>query len=195
MRIDWISAPILPATAIDHDLEVEVWCVLRRVARRPDKSEYVSLTDFHPLDESFLVAIEVGVIVDETFVGIELINRYATGVVLPEPENGAGSGRDDGSPSGRHDVPRVMRAATTGRCIRGADAGTVDAFDRDNEPPGSQRSLGGKRLVDVPTADAPVGGELRLLFSGNVCVTVRHVDGRSRVAVEEGGTGVGGDRL
>jgi hypothetical protein len=59
---------------------------------------------------------------------------------------------------------------------------------------GAVHGLVGKRLVDVTTADVPAGGELRLLFSGDVCVSVRHVDGRSRVAVEEGGTGVGGDR-
>ena len=60
---------------------------------------------------------------------------------------------------------------------------------------GAVHGLVGQRLVKVTTADVPAGGELRLLFSGDVCVSVRHVDGRSRVAVEEGGTSVGGDRL
>ena len=59
---------------------------------------------------------------------------------------------------------------------------------------GAVHGLVGRRLVDVTTADVPAGGELRLLFSGDVCVSVRHVDGRSRVAVEEGGTTDGGDR-
>ena len=60
---------------------------------------------------------------------------------------------------------------------------------------GAIHGLVGRRLVDVTTADVPAGGELRLLFSGDVCVSLHHVDGRSRVAVEERGTGVGGDRL
>ena len=59
---------------------------------------------------------------------------------------------------------------------------------------GAVHGLVGRRLVDVTTADVPAGGELRLLFSGEVCVSLRHVDGRSRVAVEEGGTSVSGDR-
>ena len=79
---------------------------------------------------------------------------------------------------------------------------TVDALDSPDQDRhhytmtdlGAVHGLVGKRLVDVTTADVPAGGELRLLFSGDVCVSVRHVDGRSRVAVEEGGTGVGGDR-
>ena len=80
---------------------------------------------------------------------------------------------------------------------------TVDALDSPDQDRhhytltdlGAVHGLVGKRLVDVTTADVPAGGELRLLFSGDVCVSVRHVDGRSRVAVEEGGTSVGGDRF
>jgi hypothetical protein len=59
---------------------------------------------------------------------------------------------------------------------------------------GAVHGLAGRRLVAVTTADVPAGGELRLLFSGDVCVSVRHVAGRSRVVVEEGGTSVAGDR-
>jgi hypothetical protein len=48
---------------------------------------------------------------------------------------------------------------------------------------GAIHRLVGRRLVDVTTADVPSGGELRLLFSGDACVSFRHVDGRSRVVV------------
>ena len=80
---------------------------------------------------------------------------------------------------------------------------TVDALDSPDQDRhhytltdlGAIHRLVGRRLVDVTTADVPSGGELRLLFSGDACVSLHHVDGRSRVVVEEGGTGVGGDRL
>ncbi len=77
---------------------------------------------------------------------------------------------------------------------------TLDSPDQDRHhytltDLGAATASTGSRLIDVITADLPSGGELRLLFSGDVCVSVRHVDGRSQVVVEEGGTGVGGDRL
>jgi hypothetical protein len=56
---------------------------------------------------------------------------------------------------------------------------------------GAVHGLDGRRIIDVITADLPAGGELRLLFSGDACVSFRHVDGRSRVIVEPaGGEGV-----
>ena len=80
---------------------------------------------------------------------------------------------------------------------------TVDALDSPDQDRhhytltdlGAVHGLVGKRLVDVTTADVPSGGELRLQFEGDVCVSVRHVDGRSQVVFEEGGTGAGGDRF
>ena len=60
---------------------------------------------------------------------------------------------------------------------------------------GAVHGLDGRRIIDVIAADLPAGGELRLLFSGDACVSFRHVDGRSRVVVEEGDTGVGGNRV
>lgn len=72
---------------------------------------------------------------------------------------------------------------------------TVDALDSPDQDRhhytltdlGAVHGLVGQRLVEVTTADEPSGGELRLLFAGAVCVSVRHVDGRSRVVVEKGG--------
>ena len=69
---------------------------------------------------------------------------------------------------------------------------TVDALDSPDQDRhhytltdlGAIHRLVGRRLVDVTTADVPSGGELRLLFSGSACVSLRHVDGRSRVVVE-----------
>ena len=69
---------------------------------------------------------------------------------------------------------------------------TVDALDSPDQDRhhytltdlGAIHRLVGRRLVDVTTADVPSGGELRLLFSGDACVSLRHVDGRSRVVVE-----------
>ena len=56
---------------------------------------------------------------------------------------------------------------------------------------GAVHGLEGRRIIDVITADLPAGGELRLLFSGDARVSFRHVDGRSRVIVEQvGGEGV-----
>jgi hypothetical protein len=49
---------------------------------------------------------------------------------------------------------------------------------------GAAHGLVGKRLVGLTTADVPSGGELRLLFAGDMRVAFRHVDGRSRVVVE-----------
>jgi hypothetical protein len=80
---------------------------------------------------------------------------------------------------------------------------TVDALDSPDQDRhhytltdlGAVHDLVGQRLVDVGIADVPSGGELRLRFSGDVCVSLRHVDGRSRVVVEEGDTGVGGNRV
>jgi len=71
---------------------------------------------------------------------------------------------------------------------------TVDALDSPDQDRhhytltdlGAVLGLVGQRLVDVGTADVPSGGELRLLFSGGACVSLRHVDGRSRVVVEGG---------
>ena len=68
---------------------------------------------------------------------------------------------------------------------------TVDALDSPDQDRhhytltdlGAIHRLVGKRLVDVRTADVPSGGELRLLFAGDVCVSFRHVAGRSRVVV------------
>jgi tetratricopeptide (TPR) repeat protein len=51
---------------------------------------------------------------------------------------------------------------------------------------GAGHGLVGKRLIGITTADVPAGGELRLLFSGDLRVSLRHVDGRSRVVVEGG---------
>jgi hypothetical protein len=78
---------------------------------------------------------------------------------------------------------------------------TVDALDSPDQDRhhytltdlGAAHGLVGTRLLDVTVADVPSGGELRLLFAGDVCVSVRHVDGRSRVVIEEGdgGEGVG----
>ena len=72
---------------------------------------------------------------------------------------------------------------------------TVDALDSPDQDRhyytltdlGAVHGFVGKRLFEVTTADVPSGGELRLLFAGEVCVSVRHVDGRSRVVVEKGG--------
>lgn len=71
---------------------------------------------------------------------------------------------------------------------------TVDALDSPDQDRhhytltdlGAIHGLVGRRLVDVTTAAVPSGGELRLLFSGDACVSLRHVDGRSRVVVEGG---------
>jgi hypothetical protein len=49
---------------------------------------------------------------------------------------------------------------------------------------GAAHGLVGKPLTALTTADLPSGGELRLHFAGDVRVSFRHVDGRSRVAVE-----------
>jgi len=49
---------------------------------------------------------------------------------------------------------------------------------------GAAHDLIGRRLVDVSTAELAGGGELRLRFEGDLRVSVRHVDGRSRVSVE-----------
>ena len=51
---------------------------------------------------------------------------------------------------------------------------------------GALHALVGRRLVGLTTADVPAGGELRLRFDGEACVTFRHTDGRSRVVVETG---------
>jgi DNA-binding SARP family transcriptional activator len=48
---------------------------------------------------------------------------------------------------------------------------------------GAAHGLIGRRLADVTTVDLASGGELRLLFAGGACVTFRHVEGRSSVAV------------
>jgi hypothetical protein len=80
---------------------------------------------------------------------------------------------------------------------------TVDALDSPDQDRhhytltdlGAVHGLVGQRLVDVGIADVPSGGELRLRFSGDVSVSLRHVDGRSRVVVEEGDTRVGGNRV
>ena len=72
---------------------------------------------------------------------------------------------------------------------------TVDALDSPDQDRhhytltdlAAAHGLAGRRLIEVITADLPAGGELRLLFSGDACVSFRHVDGRSRVVVEEGG--------
>jgi len=69
---------------------------------------------------------------------------------------------------------------------------TLDSPDQDRHhytltDLGAAHALDGRRLIDVITADLPAGGEIRLLFSGDACVSFRHVDGRSRVVVEGGG--------
>ena len=69
---------------------------------------------------------------------------------------------------------------------------TVDALDSPDQDRhhytltdlGAIHGLVGRRLIDVSTAAVPSGGELRLLFSRDACVSLRHVDGRSRVVVE-----------
>jgi hypothetical protein len=48
----------------------------------------------------------------------------------------------------------------------------------------SAHGLAGTRLLGVEVADLPGGGELRLRFAADVTVSVRHVDGRSRVVVD-----------
>jgi len=49
---------------------------------------------------------------------------------------------------------------------------------------GAAHGLVGRRLLSLAIADVPGGGELRLSFEGERCVSLRHVDGRSRVVVE-----------
>ena len=49
---------------------------------------------------------------------------------------------------------------------------------------GAAHGLVGQRLLSLVTADVPGGGELRLHFEGERRVSLRHVEGRSRVVVE-----------
>ena len=49
---------------------------------------------------------------------------------------------------------------------------------------GAAHALVGRRLVGLTTADVAAGIELRLLFADDTCVSLRHVDGVSRVVVE-----------
>jgi tetratricopeptide (TPR) repeat protein len=51
---------------------------------------------------------------------------------------------------------------------------------------GARHGVTGQRLVGVTTADLPSGGELRLTFTGDIRIGVRHVDCRSEVVVEGG---------
>jgi hypothetical protein len=69
---------------------------------------------------------------------------------------------------------------------------TVDALDSPDADRhhytvtdlGAAHGLVGRRLIGLTTADLPEGGELRLLFAGDVRVSLCHVDGISRVVVE-----------
>src|SRR4030095_9881175 len=101
MRVDRISTPVLPVPAVEHHLEMEVRQVLRGVAGGPDESQHIALTNYHPFGQSFLVAIEVGVVVDEPLVGVELVDRYSARFVLPELEDGPAVGGDEPRPPGR----------------------------------------------------------------------------------------------
>jgi tetratricopeptide (TPR) repeat protein len=49
---------------------------------------------------------------------------------------------------------------------------------------GAAHDLVGRRLEGLSTADVPGGGELRLHFTDDTRVSLRHVEGRSRVIVE-----------
>ena len=49
---------------------------------------------------------------------------------------------------------------------------------------GAAHGLVGRRLLGVTTTDVPAGSELRLHFAGGARVSLRHVEGRSRVLVD-----------
>lgn len=49
---------------------------------------------------------------------------------------------------------------------------------------GAAHRLVGRRLRGLTTADVPGGGELRVHFTDDARVSLRHVEGRSRVIVE-----------
>ena len=123
MGIDRLPAPPLSPSAIDHHLEMEVRDVLGCVAGRSDEAEYIALPYRHPLGQSVAIVVEVGVIVDELLVRVELVNRYATRGVLPELEDRSAVRGDDRRPARRHDVHRVVSTpATPAGGIRVTDA-------------------------------------------------------------------------
>src|SRR5688572_8685438 len=122
MRVDRLASPVLSATAIDHDLKVKVWRVLRGVSRRADEAKDITFADNHALGEAVLIPIKVSVIVDEALVGIELVDRDAPGFILPQLEDRAAVGGNHGCATRGHDVHGIVAATTARRAVRVANA-------------------------------------------------------------------------
>jgi hypothetical protein len=109
--------------------EVQVRCIRRRVARRTDVADHLSLRDAISVVQVRRVAFEMRVVVAETLRRIELINRQPTGLAGEQLCDLSVGHRVDGCVSGCQDVDRFVRVSCAGfgeSAFQGFESNAVD---------------------------------------------------------------------
>jgi hypothetical protein len=89
------------------------------------------------------------------------------------------------APSGWHRI-FIDAGLVFWQTVDGLDSPDQDRHHYTLTDLGAHHGVAGKRVAGVTIADLSAGGELRLLFTDDIRVSVRHVDGRSQVVVDGG---------
>jgi hypothetical protein len=120
--------------------------VRRRVAGRADIADQVASLQLHAFAQPVGVAVEMGVVVGEARLGIELVDRQAAGNAGEELDELAVVGGEDPRAARRRDVDGLVAMPGPAVVERVAQVRRGDALDRDGQP-AQGRGLGRRCAV------------------------------------------------